>query len=106
MNMLNKQIRDELAEWEGINYNQRIRERKERKEQQDEEKHWIFIAGSLVAKYLKDDLDITVYKGKGSAEKNAASFAPLENILTYLAAHKSFTDYIKTGKHEPPFDGF
>lgn len=106
MDALNKQIRDELAEWERINYNQRIRERKERKEQQDEEKHWNYVAGSLVAKYLKDDLDIPVYKGKGAAEKNAASFAPLENILAYLAAHKSLTDQIKNGKCEPPFDGF
>ena len=106
MDALNNQIRDELAEWERIKYNERIRERNERKKQQDEEKHWIFIAGSLVAKYLKDDLNIPVYKGKDSAEKNTASFKPLENILDYLATHKAFTDYIKNGKCEPPADVF
>lgn len=106
MDVLNKQIRDELAEWERIKCNQRTRERNECKEKQDEEKHWNYVAGSLVAKYLKDDLDIPVYKGKRAAEKNAASFAPLENILSYLATHKSFTDHIKDGKCEPPFDDF
>lgn len=106
MDALNNQIREEMVEWERIKCQRRIRERNQRIEQQKEEKHWIFLAGSLVAKYLKDDLDIPVYKGKGSAEKNAASFAPLENILSYLASHKTFTDRIKDGKCEPPFDGF
>ena len=106
MEELNKKVSKELNDWERMEYLQRIRERNQRKEQQAEEKHWIFLAGSLVAKYLKDDLDIPVYKGKGSAEKNAASFAPLENILSYLATHKTFTDRIKDGKCEPPFDGF
>ena len=85
-----------------IEHAQRIRERRERQEKKKEDDHWIFVAGTLVAKYLKADLRITVYKGKDAAEKNRASFAPLENILCYLAEHKDLTTRIASGVRDPP----
>ena len=102
MATLNDQLSQEMSEWERIKRAQRIRERNERKEQQAEENHWNFLAGALVAKYLKADLDIPVYKGKDAKVKNAAAFAPLENILSYLAAHKEFTAQIAEGACDPP----
>lgn len=75
----------------------RKREREELIEQQKENNHWNFIAGELVAKYLKDVLNITVHKGHESTAKNAAAFEPLENICKYLAAHKEFTAQIALG---------
>lgn len=74
-----------------INQLCRKRERNNRKEQQHEDNHWAFLAGSLAAKYLKADLNIQVYKGKDAKTKNAESFAPLENIFKYLATNKEFT---------------
>lgn len=106
MSTLNKQISDEMDEWERLKRLQRIRERNERLEEQKEDKHWIFLAGSLVAKYLKNDLNISVYKGKGAAKKNEESFVPLENILSFLAANKEFTARIKGGKCEESLDDF
>lgn len=85
-----------------INYLRRKRERNERREKQKEADHWNFIAGSLVAKYLKADLNIPVYKGKDATAKNDAAFAPLENILSHMAAHKEFTDQIAKGVRDPP----
>lgn len=87
---------------EKIEHAQRIRERRERQEKKKEDDHWIFVAGTLVAKYLKADLRITVHKGKDVAEKNRASFAPLENILCYLAEHKDLTTRIASGVRDPP----
>lgn len=95
---LSTQIDQELEEWERLKRLQREKERREREEKKKEEKHWCFVAGELVAKYLKKDLGIEVYKGKGATAKNAVSFAPLENILLYLAANKEFTAQIKEGK--------
>lgn len=80
----------------------RRHERNEREEQRKEDNHWCFVAGSLVAKYLKADLGITVYKGKDATAKNKVSFAPLENILSYLADHKEFTARIAAGIRDPP----
>ena len=40
----------------------RRRERTERETQRKEDNHWCFVAGTLVAKYLKTDLRIMVYK--------------------------------------------
>lgn len=80
----------------------RRRERNEREEQRKEDNHWCFVAGSLVAKYLKADLGITVYKGKDATAKNKVSFTPLENILSYLADHKEFTARIAAGICDPP----
>ena len=84
-----------MGEWDRIERLKRIRERQEKQEKRKEDSHWIFLAGTLVAKYLKEDLDICVYKGEGAAEKNTASFAPLENILYYLSTNKEFTEHIK-----------
>lgn len=106
MDMLNNQDSAEMDNWEKLKRLRRIRERNERIEQQKADNHWNFLAGSLVAKYLKNDLDIQVYKGKDAAAMNAISFAPLENILSYLAAHKEFTDRIKEGKCELPPNNF
>lgn len=80
----------------------RRRERTERETQRKEDNHWCFVAGTLVAKYLKADLGIAFYKGKDASEKNKTSFAPLENILLYLAAHKDFTAQIAAGVRDPP----
>mgnify|MGYP001069002887 CR=1 FL=1 len=80
----------------------RRRERTERETQRKEDNHWCFVAGTLVAKYLKADLDITVYKGADAAGKNKTSFAPLENILRYLSTHKDFTAQIAAGVRDPP----
>ncbi len=88
-----------MDEWDRIEHLRRIRERKEKRQQREEDNHWNFLAGALVAKYLKDDLGISVYKGKDSRRKNAASFAPLENILYYLFVHKDFTASIKEIPH-------
>lgn len=87
---------------EKIEQAQRIRERRERQEKKKEDDHWIFVAGTLVAKYLKADLGITVYKGKDATAKNKVSFTPLENILSYLADHKDFIAQIASGVRDPP----
>ena len=101
MATLDNQFSQEMSDWEQIKRLRRIRERKERREQQQEANHWNFLAGSLVAKYLKADLDIPVFKGKGAKAKNDAAFEPLENILSYLATHKEFTAQIAKGGHDP-----
>lgn len=80
----------------------RRRERTERETQRKKDNHWCFVAGTLVAKYLKTDLRIMVYKGKDATSKNKVSFAPLENILAYLADHKEFTARIAAGIRDPP----
>lgn len=72
--------------------NRRIQNRQEREEQRRAANHWNFLAGKLVAQYLKDSLDITVCKGKDAAKKNAAAFEPLENILANLAADKELLE--------------
>ena len=90
-----------LNDLEKMKLLRRRRERNEREEQRKEDNHWCFVAGALVAKYLKADLRITVYKGKDAAEKNRASFAPLENILCYLAEHKDLTTRIASGVRDP-----
>lgn len=92
----------ELKKLEKMKLLRRRRERNEREEQRKEDNHWCFVAGALVAKYLKADLGITVYAGKDAAEKNRASFAPLENILCYLAEHKELTTRIASGVRDPP----
>lgn len=89
-----------LSHWEQINYQERLGKRRERENQKKEDNHWKFLAGDLVARYLKGDLKITVHKGKGAAAKNADSFKPLENILAYLAEHKEFTARIMAGKSD------
>ena len=91
-----------LNDLEKMKLLRRRRERNEREEQRKEDNHWCFVAGALVAKYLKADLRITVHKGKDVAEKNRASFAPLENILCYLAEHKDLTTRIASGVRDPP----
>ena len=101
---LSTQIDQDLEELERLELLRRERERREREEKKREEKHWCFVAGELVAKHLKKDLGIEVYKGKDAAVKNAASFAPLENILLYLATNKEFTKQIKEGKGVLPPD--
>lgn len=98
MDTLRNQIKQEVDSWEQVKRLRREKERRERIEQEKEEKHWCFIAGTLVARYLKEDLGISVYKGKDATAKNATSFAPLENILSYLASNKEFTARIKEGK--------
>lgn len=92
----------ELNNLEKLKLLRRRRERNEREDQNKEDNHWCFMAGALVATYLKTDLEITVYKGKDAAEKNKISFAPLENILSYLADHKEFTAQIASGMRDPP----
>lgn len=92
----------ELDEFERLKRLRRKRERNEREAQQKEDNHWCFVAGALVAEYLKDDLEISVYKGKDAAAKNKASFKPLENILAYLSTHKDFTAKIAAGARDPP----
>lgn len=95
-------LNNEMSELEKIKRLRRVRERNERIEQQKVDNHWIFVAGTLVAKYLKDDLDIPVHKGKDATAKNAVAFAPLENILAYLASHKDFTAQLMAMQHESP----
>ena len=90
-----------VCKLERIKHLQRIQNRKEREDRRREDSHWNFLAGALVAKYLKDDLDIPVYKGKDATAKNAAAFAPLENILRYLATHKEFTAQLAKGLYPP-----
>ncbi|RKJ74383.1 hypothetical protein D7X33_19580 [Butyricicoccus sp. 1XD8-22] len=92
----------ELKELEKMKLLRRRRERNEREEQRKENNHWCFVAGTLVSTYLKTDLGITVYKGKDATSKNKVSFAPLENILAYLADHKEFTARIAAGIRDPP----
>lgn len=104
MDASNKQIVQEMDTWENLKRLRRERERKERIEREKEYNHWCFIAGTLVAKYLKEDLNISVYKGKDATAKNAASFVPLENILSYLSSNKEFTARIKEGKGETRSD--
>lgn len=93
--MVNKQ-----SHWAQINRQDRLGKRVERVNQQKEDNHWKFLAGDLVARYLKSELKITVHKGKGAAAKNAESFKPLENILVYLAGHKEFMARIMAGESD------
>lgn len=88
-------------ELERIKHLRKVRERREREERRREDNHWNYLAGALVAKHLKADLDIPIYKGKDAAAKNAAAFAPLENILRYLATHKEFTAQLAKGLYPP-----
>lgn len=97
MSSLNERIDRKMSELDRMRQLRRIRERKESIAQQKEDNHWIFLAGKIVAKYLKDDLDITVHKGQDCTAKNAAAFEPLENICKYLSAHKEFTAQIARG---------
>lgn len=99
---MSHQIFHEPSELEKIEHLQRIRERRERQDRKKEDNHWCFVAGSLVAKYLKADLDIPVFKGQDATAKNSTAFAPLENILRYLATHKEFTAQIAAGERDPP----
>lgn len=99
MNTINKANCSEMTKIDKLNQLRRKRERNDRKEQQHEDNHWAFLAGALVAKYLKDDLNIQVYKGKDAKIKNADSFAPLENICKYLADNKEFTARIANGEN-------
>lgn len=99
MTTRNKQISQEVAELERIHLLRRRRERNERRERQKEDNHWCFLAGTLVAKYLKADLAIPIYTGKGASAKNKAAFAPLENILFYLSTHKEFMAEIAAKEH-------
>ena len=92
--------------WEQINRQERIGKRLERVNQQKADNHWKFLAGALVAKYLKDVLNIPVYKGADAAAKNAVSFTPLENILVYLAGHKEFTARIMVGESDVEPDSY
>lgn len=92
----------ELNDLEKLKLLRRRRERNEREAQRKEDNHWCFVAGALVAKYLKDDLGIPVYKGKDATAKNTKAFAPLENILAYLASHKEFTLQLAARPREPP----
>lgn len=88
------------SHWEQINRQERLRTRLERERQKKDDNHWKFLAGDLVARYLKDELKITVHKGKGAAAKNAEALKPLENILVYLAGHKEFTARIMAGESD------
>lgn len=88
------------SHWVQINRQERIGKRLERENQKKEDNHWKFLAGDLVARYLKSELKISVHKGKGAAAKNAESFKPLENILVYLAGHKEFMARIMAGESD------
>ena len=97
--MTNKVTYSEISKIDKINLLNRKRERNKRIDELKEDNHWAFLAGDLVAKHLKEDLNIQVYKGKDAKIKNADSFAPLENILKYLAANKEFTAKIASGEN-------
>lgn len=97
MSTLNEQIARERRELEGYRHQIQVDKRKQEKVQTKEENHWNFLAGELVSQYLKDILDIPVYKGKGASEKNAAAFAPLKNILAFLADNEEFTRCLMAG---------
>lgn len=99
MNTINKPSCSEITKIDKMKQLRRKRERNERKDRQKEDNHWAFLAGALVAKHLKDDLNIQVYKGKDARVKNTDSFAPLENICKYLAANKEFTARIASGEN-------
>lgn len=86
MQNINKRISQEIDEMDRLIRDARIQKRQEREKLRKEANHWNFLAGKLVAKYLKDSLDITVCKGKDAAKRNAAAFESLENILVNLAA--------------------
>lgn len=88
MDTNNKQRSKELEDLERKITQQRIKTRNEREARKKLDNRWKFEAGSLVATYLKDMLNIQVYNGPGAAAKNADSFQPLERILVYLAEHK------------------
>lgn len=98
MTMTNKVTYSEISKIDKINLLRRKQERIDLEEQRKKDNHWAFLAGDLVAKHLKEDLNIQVYKGKDAKAKNADSFAPLENILKYLAANKEFTAKIASGE--------
>lgn len=92
MSDLNARIAREKMEIDRLIQDARIQKRREREEQRKNANHWNFLAGKLVAEYLGDYLDITVCKGKDAVKKNAAAFAPLENILANLAADKDLLE--------------
>lgn len=92
MNDVNARISREKMEMDRLIRDARSQKRQEREKLRKDANHWNFLAGKLVAKYLKDSLDITVCKGKDAAKKNAAAFEPLENILANLAADKDLLE--------------
>lgn len=105
MDTQNSQCSQEINDLDRILRLRRARERNEREARKREDNHWNFVAGALVAKYLKSELNIPVFTGKDAAKKNAASFVPLENILSYLATHKEFLAQIMAGQNkQPPID--
>jgi len=94
-----------LDDWERLKRQERIQKRQEREAEKKSSNHWNFLAGDLVARYLKPILNISVYTGKDATNKNRDSFKPLENILVYLATHREFTTRIMSGSNElPPHD--
>ena len=99
MSTINEPNYSGISKIDKINQLRRKRERNECIDERKKGNHWAFLAGALVAKYLKDDLNIQVYKGKDASVKNAVSFAPLENICKYLAANKEFTARIASGEN-------
>lgn len=84
----------EMEHYQRLKVLEKKQNRQARKEHQQEENHWKFLAGDLVAHYLKDMLKISVHKGAGAREKNRIAFQPLEHILAYLAANRDFTTRI------------
>lgn len=78
----------EMSKIEKAEHAKRKRLRNEQISRKNEENHWAFVAGKMVYDYLNVHLNIRVYSGKDAADKNKDSFAPLENILRFLADHE------------------
>lgn len=85
MSKFNKHYTKEANEWEQLKCQKRINDRIEQIDDRKKDNHRIFIVGALVLKIIPVVSNIEVYKGKGSAAKNAASFRALETFLTNLA---------------------
>lgn len=97
MDDVNARISREKMEMDRLIRDARTKKRQEREKLRKNANYWNFLAGKLVAKYLKDSLDITVCKGKDAAEKNAVAFKPLENILANLAADHELLERLMAG---------
>ena len=89
MNTLNKQSAIDMDVWKRIEIQKKLDARKQRIAKRKEDNHRIFLIGKLVSEKLQKVQDIPVFKGKDSAVKNAASFAPLEKFLSVLVADEN-----------------
>ena len=97
MATLNEQLAKEKEAWEQLKLLQRAQKRDERLEKRKEDNHRIFLIGELFIKHCPVAQEIPVYKGKNAKRNNAASFAPMERVLSALTANEELMAQLEEG---------